>query len=174
MKAAGSGAALALAIVTLVTPARLAAQTTTPIPVPTSPTTPGAGVTPDTGLQIVEVTQAVAAGAAGTAAFTPPAGSMLVVTDMLVTNPNTTAVCGIDVARAGTPLTGGLCVAPQTTLQFAFTTAVEFSDTTPVQLVNASTGTEPVRVHLRGFLMPTPTATPPTTTPPPTTTTPRS
>jgi len=43
----------------------------------------------------------------------------------------------------------------------SFTTGVEFSDAGPVQLVNASTGAEAVRVHLRGFLTPSLTGTPP-------------
>ena len=147
---------LALPFVTFTT---VSAQTT----VPTSPTTPGPGLTPD-GLPIVEVTQAVPTGGNAIVGFTPPAGTRLVVSDMLVTNPNTTPACGIDVARAGTPLTGGLCVAAQSTLQFAFTTPIAFTDTAPVQLVNASTATEPVRIHLRGVLLPAPAEPTPTTT----------
>jgi hypothetical protein len=160
-------ALILVVVVMLATPTMVAAQATTPVPtpVPTAPTTPGAGLTPETGLPIVEVTQAVPAGGSAVTAFTPPAGTVFVVTDMLVTNPNTTAVCGVDIARAGTALTGGLCVAPQTTLQFAFTTVIQFSDTAPVELINASTGTEPVRIHLRGFLLPSTTAPPPTTPP---------
>jgi hypothetical protein len=94
--------ALVLACVPLFAPP-VHAQT----PVPTAPTptvTPGA-------IQIVEVTRAVPAGGAGTAGFTPPAGTTLVVTDMLVTNPNPTAVCGIDLARSAGAVTGGLTCA---------------------------------------------------------------
>lgn len=157
MNAGTAFAALLLAVFTLLTPALLAAQTPAPTPVPTAPA-PAPGAAPGPVLQIVEVTQAIPAGGAGVAGFTPPAGTTLVVTDMLVTNPNTQAACGIDVARAGAAITGGLCVAPQTTLEFAFTTGIEFTDAAPVQFVNASTGTEPVRIHLRGFLMPAVTA----------------
>jgi hypothetical protein len=146
-------AAVLLALVTLVTPPMIAAQSPPPAPVPTSPT-PTPGASPGVVLQVVEVTQAVPAGGTGVTGFTPPAGTMLVVTDMLVTNPNTQAACGVDLARAGTAVTGGLCVAPQTTLEFAFTTGIEFTDAAPVQFVNASAGTEPIRIHLRGFLMP--------------------
>ena len=151
-----SCAALTLSV-SFVTLTTVSAQTTTPTPVPTAPTTPGSGLTAD-GLPIIEVTQAVPAGGNATVGFTPPAGTQLVVSDMLVTNPNTTVACGIDVARGGTALTGGICVAAQSTLQFGFTTPITFSETTPVQLVNASAATEPVRVHLRGVLRPAPAA----------------
>jgi hypothetical protein len=137
-------------------------------------TTPDAATTTPAVLDIVEVSQAVPAGTAATTVFTPQAGTLLVVTDVLLTNPNTAPVCGADLARTGAAIAGGLCVPAQTSLQIPLVTGVEFTDVAPLQLVGATDGTAPVRFHVRGFLAavtqtPTPgTPTPPTTpgTPP--------
>ena len=132
--------------------------TTPPATPPTPPATPPITTTPTTTLtpstavtQIVEMTQVVAPGASVTA-FTPPAGATLVVTDVLLTNTNTTAVCGVDVARGGTAVTGGLCVPPTTSVQLTLVTGIEFADT-PVQLVSPAEAGGPVTVHMRGFVM---------------------
>lgn len=131
-----------------VTPEPPATPPVTP-PITTTPTTT---VTPSTAVtQIVEMTTVVAPGASVTA-FTPPAGTTLVVTDVVLTNTNTTAVCGVDVARGGTAVTGGLCVPPTTSVQLTLVTGIEFADT-PVQLVSPAEAGGPVTVHMRGFVM---------------------
>ena len=60
--------------------------------------------------QIVALAQTVEPGAAGVTAFTVPAGRRLVVTDVVITNPSTTPVCGAAIsprgATAGATTTG--------------------------------------------------------------------
>ncbi|MBI2206174.1 MAG: hypothetical protein HYU41_20265 [Candidatus Rokubacteria bacterium] len=138
----------ALAFVAALVPAAGRAQL--PPPEPTPAVTPAPP--PTVVSEIVEVTQVVAPGASVTA-FTPPAGTTLVVTDVVLTNTNTTAACGVDVARGGTAVTGGLCVPPRTSQQIALMTGIEFTGETPVQLVSPADAGGPIGVHLRGYLM---------------------
>lgn len=86
---------------------QLGAQTTATPPVSTTtPTGAPTGVSLATVQSVVEITRVVPAGATAIDAFTVPAGVTLVVTDILVTNTGTTAVCGGAVTRAGgTPTT---------------------------------------------------------------------
>ena len=147
--------------------------------------TPGTtGTTTSTALaveQIVSLARTVQPDAPVTAA-TVPAGRQLVITDVIITNPGTTAACGAAVSAAGgatsPPLTGGraiasaesgtglLCVPAQTSLSVALTTGLEFESGQSVQLANATptaNGTPaptagPLHYHLRGFLVSTTTA----------------
>ncbi|HXU90707.1 MAG TPA: hypothetical protein VFQ62_17820 [Methylomirabilota bacterium] len=82
---------------------QLSAQTTTTSPAATSPTTAPATATLGvaTVQNVVEITRAVPAGTAAVDAFTVPAGVVLVVTDILVTNTGTAAACGGAVNRSG-------------------------------------------------------------------------
>ncbi|MGH7312239.1 MAG: hypothetical protein ACREJV_03625 [Candidatus Rokuibacteriota bacterium] len=126
-------------------------------PAPAPPTVPGPTI-----LRIVELTQPVGPGAP-MAAFTVPGGSRLVITDVLVTNPNVLPACGVSVSRSVAPaggpaalqsVTGALCVSPQSTLDLALVTGLEFSETESLQLVNGATGAaDPVSFHLRGVLL---------------------
>jgi len=133
--------------------------------------TPGTGgsiVDGTTVLQIVEFTQTVPPG--GTAVTTAPpvpAGNLLVITDVIVTNPGTTAACGVAVQRTGgQSVTGPLCAPAQTTLLLPLTTGLEFAEGDAPLLVNAATeGGAAVSVHMRGFLAAAPVGTAPGTTP---------
>jgi hypothetical protein len=53
--------------------------------------------------QIVSLARTVEPGAGSVTAFTVPAGHQLVVTDVLITNPSATPVCGAAVSPGGTP-----------------------------------------------------------------------
>jgi hypothetical protein len=111
--------------------------------------------------QIFETTRAVPAGAAVTA-FTVPAGSRLVVTDVILTNTGATGTCTVAIARGATDaaVTGPLCVPARTSLSLMLTTGLEFAAGETVRLAHApeTTGavsaTDTVSVHLRGFLVP--------------------
>lgn len=116
--------------------------------------------------QIVEVTKSVPVAATPLAAFSVPAGSRLVITDVILTNTGATATCTVGVGRTGQPsVTGPLCVPAHTTLSLALATGLEFAPGDAVQLTNApdpsattATATAPstaatVSVHLRGFLL---------------------
>ena len=78
----------------------------TPVTSPTTTATPtGApgAASLATVQNIVEITRAVPAGPVAVDAFTVPAGVMLVVTDIVVTNTGTAAACGGAVNRAVPP-----------------------------------------------------------------------
>jgi hypothetical protein len=131
----------------------------------TNGTTPGTTPVPGTDgtssgtapvvVGIMETTQPVPASATAVTAFTVPAGQRLVVTDVLVTNPNPAATCGLSVNRAtGQSVTGVLCIPAQSTLSLALTTGLEFAESEMVLLANAATDiTTPLSIHLRGFLV---------------------
>jgi hypothetical protein len=117
--------------------------------------------------QIVEVTKSVPVAATPLAAFTVPAGSRLVITDVIVTNTGANPTCTVAVGRTSQPsVTGPLCVPGHTTMSLALATGLEFAPGDAVQLTNApdtTTTTAPaaatsttsaVSVHLRGFLLP--------------------
>lgn len=182
-----------------VPPASTVAQNpdvTTPTPTaPTTPTTPTTepppAMTPTNGASasvplpasiaivqnIVEITRLVPSGATAVTVFTVPAGVVLVVTDLVVTNTGTAATCGGAVNRSGTAtttpatpptpatpttptVTGPLCVPAQTTTTLPLTTGIEFAAGQSVELMNtpdpaAPAGTTPgtLSFHLRGLLV---------------------
>ena len=75
------------------------AQTT-----PTTTTTPNSSTLSATAPaveQIVAIAQTVEPGAAGVTAFTVPAGRQLVITDVVITNPSTTPICGAAISPRG-------------------------------------------------------------------------
>ncbi len=117
--------------------------------------------------QIVEVTKSVPVAATPLAAFTVPAGSRLVITDVIVTNTGANPTCTVAVGRTSQPsVTGPLCVPGHTTMSLALATGLEFAPGDAVQLTNApdttattataaaTATTSAVSVHLRGFLLP--------------------
>jgi hypothetical protein len=117
--------------------------------------------------QIVEVTKSVPVAATPLAAFTVPAGSRLVITDVIVTNTGANPTCTVAVGRTSQPsVTGPLCVPGHTTMSLALATGLEFAPGDAVQLTNApdatattatataTSTTSTVSVHLRGFLLP--------------------
>ncbi|HEU5323180.1 MAG TPA: hypothetical protein VFX28_20405, partial [Methylomirabilota bacterium] len=119
---------------------------------------PATGTAADTGAaveQIVEATATVPPGAAAAAVLSVPVGRRLVVTDLLVTNPNARGTCGVGIARTpGTSVTGPLCVAATSTLQIGLVTGLEFGEGQSVRLLNnGPDAAGPVTVHLRGFLV---------------------
>jgi hypothetical protein len=127
----------------------------------TTPTTGtlGAALTAEAVIQqIVEITSAVPAGAAAVTAYTVPAGSRLVVTDVVVTNTGASATCTLSIARGTGPVTGPLCIPARTTLTVSLTTGLEFAPGETVQLARPpeadapATSTDTVSVHMRGFL----------------------
>jgi hypothetical protein len=149
---------------------------------PTSGVTPGitATTTATTNQeveQIVSLARTVQPGAP-VSAITVPVGRQLVITDVIITNPGTTAACGAAVSATGgtttPPLNGGtttatvesgtglLCVPAQTSLSVALTTGLEFASGQSVQLANTTPAandtpavTGPLHYHLRGFLVST-------------------
>jgi hypothetical protein len=149
--------------------------TPTPTPAPSTPTTTTPGSTGASGMtvdQIVSLTRTVEAGVPAVTAFTVPAGRLLVVTDVLVTNTGTAPACGASISAGGataappttpgstTPAaatsesgTGALCVPTQTSLNVGLTTGLEFGAGQNVVLGNAPpTGGGALHYHLRGFL----------------------
>ena len=136
---------------------------TTPVATPgtTVPTTTTPGTTAAIE-RVLSVTRAVDAGAP-VSAFAVPAGSRLVITDVIITNPGTAPACGASVAGSGattvastpaantTPAsaaavttsattdiasTGVLCVPAQTSLTLTLTTGLEFTSGQNVVLAN--------------------------------------
>jgi hypothetical protein len=134
---------------------------TTPTPAPAAPsTTGGGGMAVD---QIVSLTRVVDAGAPPVSAFTVPAGRLLVITDVLITNTGSAPACGASISSSAAPTAGGesgtglLCVPAQSSLNLGLTTGLEFSAGQAVVLANAPTsGTTTaggaLHYHLRGFL----------------------
>jgi hypothetical protein len=125
----GAGAAAAQGIFTppadMLTPPPMATPTlATPIATPTetATATPGTTTSPTTGTtttgttttsaalieQVVSFARTVEPGATGVSAFTVPAGRQLIVTDVVITNPSASPVCGAGVS----PSTGGVIAAP--------------------------------------------------------------
>lgn len=144
-------AGLLLGFAAVLAPAMLVAQAPAPTPVPAPAPAPAPPATPAIS-DIVEVTRTVAASATAVA-YTPVAGATLVITDIVLTNPNTAPACGIEIRRAGTSVTGALCVPPQTSLQIGLMTGIEFAGGTAVELASGADAGGPVTVHLRGFLV---------------------
>jgi len=148
----------------------------------TTPTAvPGTTTNAVTINQIVSISRAVPEGTPVNA-FTVPAGQQLVITDVIVTNPGTTASCGASVSPSGTTTTttttgttttttaaatttgttetgtGVLCVPAQTSLNLGLTTGLEFSPGQNVVLGNAATAggvatATALQFLLRGFLI---------------------
>jgi hypothetical protein len=107
--------------------------------------------------QIVSLTRSVDASVPAVSAFTVPAGRLLVVTDVLVTNTGTAPACGASIsagaATGSESGTGVLCVPPQASLNLGLTTGLEFGAGQNVVLANAQpTGGGTLHYHLRGFL----------------------
>jgi hypothetical protein len=154
-----------LAAAALVLGAGVAGAQTTPTMTTTS--SPSALVAPAPAVeQIVAIARTVESGTPGVAAFTVPAHQQLVVTDVVITNPSTTPVCGASVSPSGTTAsattattttttaggstvtasatstsavesgTGTLCVPAQTSLALSLTTGLEFAGGESVQLAN--------------------------------------
>lgn len=190
LRAPAAAGALVLALAS-----HVGAQTLPPPLQPLPPAAPSGtvGVAQTTGDLVVEITRQVPFGEAGTTVFTVPSGSSLVVTDVLLTNPGSVAVCGVSIDRgtAATVLgatvtvaqqgpvtvtdstvTGPLCIAPRTTQQLILTTGMDFTAGQTVRVANAADAALPpgtpaaaVTVHLRGFLTSAASAPTPGTTP---------
>jgi hypothetical protein len=92
-------------------------STGTPVPTattatttPVTPTTATTGTTTTAALaidEVVSITRTVEAGSTAVTAFTVPAGQLLVLTDVLITNPGMTPACGgsVGVGGSATPST---------------------------------------------------------------------
>ena len=131
--------------------------------------------------QIIALAHTVEPGASGVTAFTVPAGRQLVVTDVVITNPGTTAVCGAAISptasAAGTtaattagptpatstaPIesgTGPLCVPAQTSLSLSLTTGSEFAAGQGVVLANQPPAATPATTTATGTTTAAATAT---------------
>lgn len=153
--------ALAAAGVLVLVFAPPAVAQTLPPPLQPSPpvtTTPSGAAATD---RVVEVTRQVPFQDVTTAVFTVPADTRLVLTDVLITNLGTAAVCGVTIERGTGPtvvtgqvlgapqpglgapltvtdstLTGPLCVQPRTTQQLILTTGVDFAAGQTIQIAN--------------------------------------
>jgi hypothetical protein len=133
------------------------AQSTTPTSAPASTAAPATEAVIQ---QIVEITRAVPAGASAVNAFTVPAGSRLVVTDVILTNAGATSTCTISIGRGAQSVTGPLCVSARSSLALPLVTGLEFAAGEILQITRpsdadagtASTSTGAVSVHMRGFL----------------------
>jgi hypothetical protein len=141
---------------------------TAPTAAPTTPTatqhTGAATISQATIEQIVAVTRAVDPGTTAVNAFTVPAGRLLVITDLLITNPGEAPACGTSISSggAGSPGppaasdTGRGCVPAQGSLNVGFTTGLEFAAGQSVLLSNIATQqttSAPLHYHLCGFLV---------------------
>jgi hypothetical protein len=151
----------------------------TPTTTPSSPTaTPGAAVNNGMAIdQIVSLTRTLDASVSAVNAFTVPAGRLLVITDVVITNAGAAPACGASISAGGTPAaptapttpgatpggtpaattsesgTGVLCVPAQASLNLGLTTGLEFDAGQSVVLSNAqSTSGAVLHYHLRGFL----------------------
>jgi hypothetical protein len=114
--------------------------------------------------QIVSLIRTVDASVPAVSAFTVPAGRLLVVTDVLVTNTGTAPACGASISAGAVTAapttattsesgTGVLCVPAQASLNLGLTTGLEFGAGQNVVLANAPpTGGGALHYHLRGFL----------------------
>jgi hypothetical protein len=149
---------------------------------PTTSTLAAATPTETTIEQVVSVTRAVDAGTAALSVFTVPGGRLLVVTDVLITNPSPSPACGASISPGGasgtataspgtTASTAGVVVAPtavesgtgllcipsQTTLSLGLTTGMEFTAGQSVVLRNTTlpATSATLTFHLRGFLVST-------------------
>ena len=158
-----------LAATALVLGAGVAGAQTTPTmtSTPTTTSSPSALAASSPAVeQIVAIARTVEPGTPGVTAFTVPAGQQLVVTDVVITNPSTTPVCGASVSPSGSAATattgatttttpggstvtapatsttavesgiGTLCVGAQTSLSLSLTTGLEFAGGHSVQLAN--------------------------------------
>lgn len=123
-------------------PSTLAATTTSPVE------------------QIVAIAHTVQPGTPTVTAFTVPAGRQLVVTDVLITNPSTTPVCGAAISPSGAA-TSAVTGNATTTTDRAFgatTPANAIADTGTITSTAPTTTTTP-----RGSTVTTPTPTTTTT-----------
>ena len=68
---------------------------------PTTPNSSTLSATAPVVEQIVAIAQTVEPAAAGVTAFTVPAGRQLVITDVVITNPSTTPICGAAISPRG-------------------------------------------------------------------------
>jgi hypothetical protein len=111
------------------------AQTPVTSPTTTTPTGAPGAASLATVQNIVEITRAVPAGPVAVDAFTVPAGVMLVITDIVVTNTGTAAACGGAVNRAGgTPTASpSPAVAPEPTATTPTPPAVNTAPTTTTE-----------------------------------------
>jgi hypothetical protein len=127
---------LSVLAVGVVAASQLAAQQTVSPPVSTATPTGAPSSASIAAVQnIVEITRAVPAGTAAVDAFTVPAGVMLVVTDIVVTNTGTAAACGASVNRAGSVTSAPTPAAsPRTTGTSTTTTTTPTLVTPPITL----------------------------------------
>jgi len=156
-----------------------------PATTPTTPTTSTLAAPTPTGTtieQVVSVTRAVDAGTTALSVFTVPAGRLLVVTDVLITNPSPSPACGASISPSGASGTatagsgttasttgvvvaptavesgtGILCVPGQTSLSLGLTTGMEFTAGQSVVLGNTTlpATSATLTFHLRGFMVST-------------------
>jgi hypothetical protein len=128
---------------------QLGAQTTATPPAPTPATTGTVGAPTTPAVQnVVEITRSVPAGTTGVDAFTVPAGVILVVTDIVVTNTGTAAACGGAVNRTGgtaitptSPTSTGTLGTPTATGATGTSTAMPTTVATPPITTEGATGT---------------------------------
>lgn len=134
-----------------------------PSVIPTPATTPTA-TTPATGASasvavpsgtasvqnIVEITRMVPAGTSAVTAFTVPAGVVLVVTDLVITNTGTAATCGAALNRTGAVPTAAMTPTTATT---PTTPATATTGTTATATTGTTaTATSPVTTTVAGTL----------------------
>jgi len=137
------------------------------VPATTTPQTTVPGVSATGGPtieQIVSITRSVDSGTPSVSAFAVPAGRLLIVTDVVITNSGAAPACGASIAPGGTVAvtpaspapavesgTGVLCVPAQTSLSLGLTTGLEFAAGQGVVLTTTAGAT--LHYHLRGFLV---------------------
>ena len=139
---------------------QLSAQTTTtPSTTPTTTAAP-APTALATVQNVVEITRAVPSGTAAVDAFMVPEGVVLVVTDVIVTNTGTAAVCGGGVNRAGGVAT---ITAPQSPTSVTSTGTPTVTTTTPTTSTSPTTTSITTSATLPGAA-PTSTAVTPAMT----------
>ncbi len=82
--------------------------------------------------------------------FTVPSGQRLVITDVIISNPNASSLCCAEILRNGSFATSLISVPAGSSFQHTFGTEIEFTAGNTVGVHNASSGS--LNFYLSGFL----------------------
>ncbi len=99
----------------------------------------------------VEIIQSNVGNNATVDAFTVPGGKRLVITDVVISNPNATAAHRVGIYNDVIAVTDFITAAPNSAFSHTFATGLEFAAGGVVRLYNGSTA-GPIHFYLRGFL----------------------
>jgi hypothetical protein len=104
-------------------------------------------------VNVAEIIQDQVPGLTTTNVFTVPAGQLLVITDVVISNDSGNAACCQRIFRGGTAATAFFAVSPQSSFSHTFATGIIFTAGQTVAVRNGTSTAGDTHFYLRGYLV---------------------